>query len=307
MDKLLTVLQTALPVFLALGLGMLCRQKNFLTREGIDSLKKVVLNITLPAVLVHAFATAQYTSETALLPGLVFAVCCIMLLLGYGIVRICRIQSRLAAYLASGFEAGMLGYALFTLLFPNAPISEFAILDLGQTLFVFTLYKILLSGKRDIKAIGRDMATTPILWAVLAGLLLGATGLYSKMQEWGVSRVLDGITDFVSAPTAMIILLTVGYDLVPKEIPWKQTVGLIFLRLAAAAVGLGVIVLLNRTVLSGRIFEGAAILLFLLPPPYVIPVFADEPSERVRISSALSALTLVTMICFALYSVLAAV
>ena len=67
MDKWLTVLQTALPVFLALGLGMLCRQKNFLSREGIDSLKKMVLNITLPAVLLKAFATATYTPETAVL------------------------------------------------------------------------------------------------------------------------------------------------------------------------------------------------------------------------------------------------
>jgi hypothetical protein len=42
----------------------------------------------------------------------------------------------------------------------------------------------------------------------------------------------------------------------------------------------------------------------ILPPPYVIPVFADEPEERVQISSALSALTLLTMILFAVISVL---
>ena len=51
------------------------------------------------------------------------------------------------------------------------------------------------------------------------------------------------------------------------------------------------------------IFEGAAVLLFILPSPYVIPIFADEPAERVQISSALSALTLVTMILFAVVSV----
>ena len=45
-------------------------------------------------------------------------------------------------------------------------------------------------------------------------------------------------------------------------------------------------------------------LMMILPPPYVIPVFADEPAERVQISSALSALTLVTMILFAVCTVL---
>jgi predicted permease len=155
-----------------------------------------------------------------------------------------------------------------------------------------------------MKAIGKDMVRTPILWAVLAGVLIGATGLFGVMEKAGVSGVLTSATDFVSAPTGMIILLTVGYDLVPKEIPWKRTAGLILLRLAAMAVVLGITVLLNRTLLNGVIFEWAMVLMVILPPPYVIPVFADEPNERVQISSALSALTLVTMILFAVCSVL---
>ena len=102
----------------------------------------------------------------------------------------------------------------------------------------------------------------------------------------------------------MVILLTVGYDLVLRQIPWKKTGGFIAMRLAVMAVCLGVVVLLNRTVLDGMIFEWAMVLMCILPPPYVIPVFADEPEERVQISSALSALTLVTMVLFAVCSVI---
>lgn len=298
------MIQTALPVFLALALGMLCRSRSFLTRGGIDALKKVVLNITLPFVLLNAFATAEYTMAAMLQPLLIFIICCAALALGHITIRLSGTKSRLAPFLASGFEAGMLGYALFVMLFPEESVSRFAILDLGQTLFVFTLYKILLSGKTDWKAIGKDILTTPILWAVFAGILLGATGLYPLMQKLGVSGVFDSVTDFISAPTGMIILLTVGYDLVPKEIPWRKTAGLIAMRIGVMAVLLVITILLNRTVLNGMIFEGAAVLMFLLPPPYVIPVFADEPNERVQISSALSALTLVTTLLFALFSVI---
>ena len=305
MEQVISILETALPVFLALGLGMLCRKTSFLSREAIDALKKVVINLTLPAVLVGAFATAEYSASTIVLPVLVYALCCLALGLGFGLTKLFRVKGRLAPFIASGFEAGMLGYALFALLFPEVSVSKFAILDLGQTLFVFTLFKILLSGKTDLKAIGKDMVRTPILWAVLAGVLIGATGLFGLMEKAGVSGVLTSATDFISAPTGMIILLTVGYDLVPKEIPWKRTMGLIVLRLVSMAVVLGVTVLLNRTVLNGIIFEWAMVLMVFLPPPYVIPVFADEPNERVQISSALSALTLVTMILFAALSVLA--
>ena len=303
MATFLSILQTALPVFLALGLGMLCRSRNFLSRDGVDALKKVVINITLPAVLLNAFASAKYTAAAIAVPVVVFLLCCLALALGYGLVKLFRVKGRLSPFIATGFEAGMIGYALFALLFPGTSASEFAILDLGQTLFVFTLFKILLSGKTDLKAIARDMVTTPILWAVAAGVLLGATGLYDAMGSWGVRGILDGATDFISAPTGMIILLTVGYDLVLKEIPWRKTAGLIALRLVVMAVVLGAMLLLNRTVLRGAMVEGAAVLMCMLPPPYVIPVFADEPQERVQIASALSALTLITMVLFTLYSV----
>ncbi len=304
MDKLIAMVETALPVFLALALGVLCRKKQFVTREGIDTLKKVVVNLTLPFVLLNAFATAEYSVAALILPALMFGICCLGLLVGFGGARLFKIKGRLSPFLASGFEAGMLGYALFVLLFPDVSVSNFALPDIGQTLFVFTLYKILMSGKRDFRAIGRDMVTTPILWAVFAGVLLGATGLYGKLQQWGVSGILDSATSFLSAPTGMIILLTVGYDLEPSRIPWKQTGGLIALRLVSMAICLAVMIGLNRTVLNGMLFEGAVVLMMILPPPYVIPVFADEPAERGQISSALSALTLLTMVLFAGLSIL---
>ena len=303
MERIITIIQTALPVILALAFGMMCRSRNFLTRDGIDALKKVVLNLTLPFVLLNAFATAEYSVSTIALPVVVFLICCLALALGFGIIRLFGSKSKLTPFLASGFEAGMLGYALFALLFPEVSISKFAILDLGQTLFVFTLYKLLLSGKKDFKAIVKDMVTSPILWAVFAGVLIGATGLYDLMAKHNISPVLDAVTSFLSAPTGMIILLTVGYDLVLKDIKWKQTGGLIAMRLAVMALYLGLMLLLNKTMLNNMIFQGAALLMVILPPPYVIPVFADEPGERVQISSALSALTLVSLILFAVCAV----
>ena len=147
MDKVISVIQTALPVFLALGLGMLCRSRNFLTRDGVDALKKVVINLTLPFVLLNAFATAEYSAAALILPALMFLICCLALGLGFLAVRVFRIKGKLIPFLASGFEAGMLGYALFVLLFPDVKVSEFALPDIGQTLFVFTGKEDLIQGK----------------------------------------------------------------------------------------------------------------------------------------------------------------
>ena len=307
MDKLISVVSTALPVFVALFIGMLCRSKGFLTRDGVDTLKKVIVNLTLPFVLFNSFATAEYTLSSLILPIIMFVVCCIMLAAGFLWVKTAKLQSKLAPFLASGFEAGMLGFSLFALLFPHESASKFAILVLGQEIFVFTLFKMLLTGKTSAKAIINDFITSPTLIAVMLGLVVGATGLYDVLRSCGISTILESVTSFVSAPTGTIILFAVGYDLVIREIPWKKTAGFIAMRLVIAGVMLGLLVLLNRTILNGMIFEGALVMLFILPSPYVIPIFSDEPSERVQISSSLSALTLITMILFAVCSVVVGV
>lgn len=298
MIVLLSVIETVLPVLLALVVGMMCREKNFLSREGIDALKKVVINITLPAVLVNALATAQYDRASIIVPAVIFLACCLALVIGIGLAKLMKL-GKLPAYLATGFECGMLGYALFALLFPDEATSHFAIPDLGQTVFVFTLYKALLSGKSGKKAVVRDIITSPIIWAIVAGVLLGATGLYGAMETVGISSVLNSLTSFISAPTGMIILLVVGYDLDLRQIKWKDTAGFIILRLVTMAVLLAIVLGLNEYVLNGVMHTGAIILMFLLPPPYVLPIFSTDESQRARLSSAISALTLVTMILFA--------
>ena len=303
MDKLISVISTALPVFLALYIGMMCRSKGFLTRDGVDTLKKVIINLTLPFVLFNSFATAEYTMSALILPVIIFITCTIMLALGFAWVKVSKFGSKVAPFLASGFEAGMLGFSLFALLFPDESASKFAMLVLGQEIFVFTLYKMLLTGKTSPKAIINDFLTSPTLFAVILGLIVGASGLYDCFRSWGVSTIIESVTSFISAPTGTIILFAVGFDLVLKEINWKKTGNMVAMRLVIAGVMLGVLILLNRTLLNGMIFEGAAVMLFILPSPFIIPIFTDAAEERVQISSALSALTLITMILFAVCSV----
>lgn len=304
MGIFISVLETALPVFVMLIMGMLCRSKRFISREGVDTLKKVIINLTLPFALFSAFATAEYTMSAVVIPVVVYVAMGVMLALGFLAAKLQRSASKLSPFVSACFEAGMLGLPLFTLLFPDESVSKFAILMLGHDLFVFTLYKTLLVGKTDLKAIGKDLLTSPTLVGVLLGLLVGATGLYGQLHKWGVGGILDAVTGFVAAPTAAIILLCMGYDFVPREIPWKKTGKLIVIRLAIAAALLAGLIFFNRAVLGNMIFEGALIILFIAPPPFIIPVFTDEPAERAELSATLSAMTLLTMVLFAIVSVL---
>ena len=298
------MLETALPVFVTLFMGMLCRSKDFLSRDGVETLKKVIINLTLPFALFSAFATAEYSMSAVVIPVVIYVAMGVMLALAFLAAKLQKNAGKLSPFVSACFEAGMLGLPLFALLFPDESVSKFAILMLGHDLFVFTLYKTLLVGKTDLKAIGKDLLTSPTLVGVLLGLLVGATGLYGQLHSWGVGGILDSVTSFVAAPTAAIILLCMGYDFVPREIPWGKTVKLIAVRLLIAAALLAGLIFFNRAVLGNMMFEGALIILFILPPPFIIPVFADEPAERAEISASLSAMTLLTMVLFAIVSVL---
>ena len=298
MNTLIAVLEKALPVFVMLLLGVLCRRKNILSREGVSNMKTFAVNITLPAVMFSAFATAEYSARSMMIPLVIFSLCVLSLLLGFALCRVLSVPGRLSPYLSAGFEAGMLGYALFALLFPGEGSAAFAIIDLGQVLFVFTLYKALLAGRGGLGGVIAEAAHAPTVWAIIAGIAVGASGLYKALTPSGVSGVLDAVAGFVAAPTSAVILLTIGYDLVPEEIALKRTVKLVALRLIVAAAGLAVVLPVNRFLLGGMMHTGALVLMLTLPPPYVLPVFADVEDERADISSALSVLTLLSLVLF---------
>ncbi len=296
------VIRTILPVVVMLVIGIISRRSGMISREGIGALKNVVVNITLPAVLLNAFATTSYTFMDVVVPLLMFAVCFIAWALGRAAGKALRMPSRFVPFLTTGFEAGMLGYALFNMLYGADRTAEFARIDLGQVLFVFTLYKVLLAmdgnEKADAGQLIREMALSPIIIAIVAGVLLGATGLYRAMIPSGVSGVLDACTSFVAAPTSAIILLTIGYDLMLDDIPWAQTAKVVALRLVIMLALRTALVALLRVLWPQTDLTAAINVMFILPPPFVLPVFADDADQRTYVSSALSVSTLVAIVGF---------
>ena len=310
MDRFIEVLRTVLPVVAMLGIGMLCRARRLISREGVNALKSVVVNITLPAVLLNAFATTEYTLMDVAIPLIMFGVCLLAWWLGKVAGRLLKLPSRFVPFLTTGFEAGMLGYALFNMLYGSGRTAQFARIDLGQVLFVFTLYKVLLGlegrEKADPGRLLKEMALSPIIIAIAAGVLLGATGLYRAMVPSGAAGILDACASFIAAPTSAIILLTIGYDLVLSDIPWGDTLKVVGLRLVIMLALRTALIALLGVIWPGSGLASAINVMFILPPPFVLPVFADDAGQRVYVSSALSVSTLAAIIGFGVLAALGA-
>lgn len=315
MTGVIQIINTILPVILILGIGMICRKTGMISREGVGALKNVVVNITLPAVMLGAFATMEYSWKNVVITLMMFMVCLAAWLLGKIIRNVFHMESRFIPFLSTGFEAGMLGYALFTLLYGSERISEFATVDLGQVLFVFTLYKVLLgvdadkngsdnaAGKVNISSLLKEMYTSPVVIAIAIGVVLGATGLYKALVPSGAASILDACTDFVSAPTSAIILLTIGYDLVLDKIPWKRVASVSITRIAIMVVMRIIAGIVVHAIGLGDNLDIALNVMLILPPPYVLPVFADDENEREYVSASLSVLTVITIIGFMIMAI----
>lgn len=307
MQQIIPVLEMVLPVIVMLFLGYLCRAKNLVTKEGLAGIKSVISNITLPVVLFKAFYTTDYTLRSVLGFVIIFTSCILALLAGYALNRFVA-QSKLMPYLLSGFEVGMLGYALYGLLAGTDKLSYMASVDLGQVLFVYTVYLTLLKNatgqKTNVKGILLSMIKNPAFQGVAIGIIVGITGLGGLISASPVGGVFAEIIEMITLPTAGMILIIVGYELSMRRDLIGPVVKTIAFRVAVMAVLLCVSAFIMFSILpfDKNLFM-AMVLLFSLPAPFIIPLYADVESEGVYISTTLSMNTLVTIFIFILLSV----
>ena len=307
MRQIIPVLEMVLPVIVMLFLGYLCRAKNLVTKEGLAGIKSVISNITLPVVLFKAFYTTDYSLRSVLGFVIIFTSCVLALLAGYALNRIVA-QSKLMPYLLSGFEVGMLGYALYGLLAGTDKLSYMASVDLGQVLFVYTVYLTLLKNatgqKTDVKGILLSMIKNPAFQGVAIGIVVGITGLGGFISASPVGGIFSEIIEMITLPTAGMILIIVGYELSMRRDLVGPVVKTIAFRVAVMAVLLCISAFIMFSILpfDKNLFM-AMVLLFSLPAPFIIPLYADVESEGVYISTTLSMNTLVTIFIFILLSV----
>ena len=308
MSIFLAVLPTILPVAAALLLGVVLKRTGLVSRNGINAVKTIVGNITLPALLLGVFSRVHYSLSSMILTAMVYLMCCGTVLLGRALSKPLGLKSPFAAITCGGYEGGMLGYALFALLYAGNT-AEFAILDLGGGLFINTMLRVWInqasSRHQNRHEIVREVFTSPGVLAILGGILLGATGLYAKFADWGVQKIFDSTIDFIGTPTSAVILFTVGYDLSLDELKRPACVKTLLLRLMSQAIVLAAAIPLCLFVLhTSQMTINALIFLCLLPCSFMLPVFADEPEERSYISGVISVQTLFTILAFVVMAVM---
>lgn len=309
----LEALSKVLPVILLFLLGALLRKTRFLAESTVGDLKKLIVNVTLPAVLFLAFAGVSLEARHLVIVGLVFTGCVMALLVGRLIGRPVGLPSAYFPALMTGFEAGMMGYAIFAAVYGAANIFNFAVVDLGQVTFVFFVLvpfvQRLTAGATSFGATLRGFVKTPVILAIFLGIVFNRLGLEPVLRGWPPTDAVFRTLELLGAVTTPLIGLVIGYEVRLQRGALGLPARTIALRLAFwVPAGL----LLNALVIrplfgADPLLQAAVMTMFILPPPFVIPLYmgrvSQDQDERTFVVNTLSLATLVTLVAFTVITV----
>lgn len=315
------IIPDLLPVFVLIVLGAALGRSGFMSQAFADGAKRMVANVSLPALLFMAFARLSLQPSLFILAVVVFGSCGVLGLVSLPLSALARLPRPATPLLFQGFEAGMLGYALFASLYGStagtAAISAFATADLGQVIYVFTILMAQLLAGEGVGGTGagetgsgrkvsplvlaRGLASSPVIIAIAAGLLSAAIVPGAAGLPWAKGCLLDPSLGAIGSLTTPLVCLVVGFNLrhgvEGGGSGFMKVLTAVILRLAATG-GLGLLVALVVVPALGleRINSLAVMVLFILPPPFVIAVFRKRPEDSSYVSSVLSLHTVASLV-----------
>ncbi len=306
------MLAKVVPILMLIATGSVLRSRRFLKPETVSDLKKLVLNITLPCLLYLSFADMALEGRYLLVMLTIFSACLVMLAVGIGARRVLKQENPYYAALFTGFEAGMVAYPLFIPVFGAEHTPTVAIVQVGQTLFCFfVLFAYMQHQSGHSLPIRQRLVwfmKTPVIVAVVLGILASVTGLGTALAgSLAGATVLEWIR-LVSTLTVPLIVLVIGYELRFDLRDLKSLRMPLVTVLTRLALMIGLATLINRLVIDrllhlDRMFEMAVYTIFLLPPPFMIPILMDKATDQER-QFALTTISLhivVTLVAFTLF------
>ena len=301
MQNIVSILKVILPLLVSLGIGFLARRRSILSPEAIDGMKTFVVKFALPAMLFGLFFTAEYSPSVLLFAVTMFALGFLGLGLGFLIGKPLERRSPMLKYMTAGWEVGMLGYALYALLFGAENLRYMALMDFGQVLFVFSGFVAALNVRsgHSAKDSFKLLIVNPIPWAMLAGAVLAILGVSRALEPSGVTALIASVCSFIASPLSCLIFIVVGYGISFSKKNIKTALIAVAMRaLVCAILCLLALWIIGRFVPLSDPMRWAIILISITPAPFILTMYTNTEQESADVSMSLSLQTLASVLAF---------
>jgi predicted permease len=204
----------------------------------------------------------------------------------------------------------MMGAVFFGAAFGMENIAYIGLIALGHEFFIWFVYVTLLKNKTEGKSGFTDtiknFITSPVIIAIILGVLFNILNLKSIFEEFIVTRTLFRSLEYLTGLTVPLILMIIGFNLKFEPALFKKGLSLIFARLAiiiAAAFLIDTFVF-KMLFHFERLFSAALFTFLILPPPFILPLFVKEKEELSYTNGVLLLYSIFSIIFFSVYFVI---
>lgn len=306
---MIEIISRILPIILLLLVGKLLQKINLISQNTVVEIKKLVVNLALPALLGLSFFKMELQPSYFWLVPVFFLLCVLLYILGTVLHRTLKVKGEYFPFLITGFEYGMTGVSLFAAAYGLEHLGKFALVDLGQETFIWFVYMALLIRKRDgethpLKLV-KMFATSPVIIFIALGLVLNFMGVPEKIDSIPFASGLLGAVELLSSLTVPLILIVIGFGIKLDKQEFVYSARVIIIRLL---IMIPLALLLNRFLVGelmglGAGFKAGVFTLLILPPPFILTLFMKQDLEEEihSVDNTLTLYTIVTIIIFSVY------
>lgn len=301
-----TVLKLCMPVVFMLALGMVCRKLNILNDDSIAGIKKLITSILLPVSLFVSMSSINLSMDVlfVILTGF------IMNIIPFAVSSIIQKKfntgEKYYSIILSAYEVGLLGLALFPLIFSDSSAAGYlASFDIANAFFYFFIILPAINSmmsenvKYTVPQKILMVVKSPTIIAISLGLILNFTGLYEMIMSSVLADTVLAIEDMITVSCTPLVLIIVGYGLSFRKDLIKRIVKISMERLALMAINAVIALLLLRLFgVSDIIYYYAAVFMCALPAPFATSAYVSDEKENDFISTQLSMYVVITFICF---------
>lgn len=302
----MNALNTLLPVFFMMGLGLISNQKQWITSQAKDAIKGMVFHLLFPILIFNILFTTSLPSGSiwiVLYMLLAFLIC-----FGIGKLVTPWIGSKYpyaVPFLLTTCEGGNLALPLFMTIAAPQYQTYPVLFDMAGTVVVFMVIPVLVEkvkhGQVSWKETLCKILKNPFILAVIFGLLMNVCGLHLVLEKSSWLSLYNNLIDMATKPIVSIILFTIGYEMnITKEtlVPILKLFSIRIILYLLIIVGF---FLLFPYRMKEKAFCLAVLLYFMCPTSFALPMQLGPictKKEQEFMSTFISIFMFITMIVY---------
>lgn len=298
--------QIVFPVVFMIVLGYITKASKFFNDEGMILIKKYITSIALPVVIFGSMSIADISSKT----GRIFvAMLCVLsgaMLIGFVLRKaVGGVYSKYFPFLTTVFEAGMLGYPLYTNVFGDEKLVNIVVVDIAGCVFAFAFYFGMLNlvdkqTKFSVKNLAITAIKSPCFDALLLGMLFNLTGLMEELLESDIAGTYLSVKEMITAPLTPLILVYVGYSLKLDKKLLPVCLLSAVIRFLTAILMLFVLSIALKDIVHNNKEIWAAFLIYLsCPPSFALLGFSENKDASEYFAMTVSLYVIINVVAYA--------